>query len=229
MMCAASNEISPAIKALPVASSRRRARPVITSSPARPDERPQPCRKNAAVDEYPASAAPSTASSIPASRASSPCTWSANVARSRTCPSKVTASADPGPRVAKAARTSSRAVIPGEHIIESSHGGLTLWICDRLSPGRPGSAGVQAAPVRLHAPSRAALRRPGRPFRVTPRLSQPAGTPAPSPTWPGLVPRRGWSCRSQAGTPSAHPPASGSCPMPGHVRRPSPAGTGRPG
>ena len=125
--CAASNEISPAIKAFPVAASARSARPVATSSPARPADRPQPCRKNAAVEEYPASAAPSTASRAAAKRASSPWARSMNPARSRTWPSSSTAFVAPGPRAARPASTSSRAVIPGEHIIESSHEILTFF------------------------------------------------------------------------------------------------------
>ena len=82
--CAASKETCPAINAFPVAGIRRSARPVATSSPARPGDRPQPRRRNAAVEEYPASAAPPAASSAPVRRASSPWAWSMKPARSRT-------------------------------------------------------------------------------------------------------------------------------------------------
>jgi hypothetical protein len=121
MICAWSNEITPACRAFPVASSPRRPRPVATTAAALPAARPHWVRKNADADLCPASAAPPVVSRVAASRVSCPWARLMKAARSVIWPISAAASSIAGSRPASSASAASRADCSGKHIFESSH------------------------------------------------------------------------------------------------------------
>ncbi len=121
MICAWSNEITPACRACSVAASSANPRAVATTAAARPGARPHRVRKNADADLCPASAAPPVASRVAVSRVSCPCAWLMKLARSVIWPISAAASSVTGSRRASSASAASRGDCSGKHIFESSH------------------------------------------------------------------------------------------------------------